>query len=491
MSTVELTDLLQSTNLLGYTGSRGIDGSAGIISSNTAPVDTSALWYDTASQGQSGYTGSQGTAGFTGSQGSAGFTGSQGLMGYTGSSGAGTPGAGGTGLTLRTIQTANFTAITGNVYPIDTRLNPVTVTLPASPTAGDIVGFIDYAGTWSSNSVTVNRNSSNIAGLASNPVYAARESSVQLIYIDANQGWKTYNYSTTPIPSLVPSEILIVAGGGGGVDGRTGGGGAGGLLYYGTESPKTPNGSELYFVRNSNYLISIGAGGTSTDGASQGSNSSISGPGIDIAAIGGGGGGGGADTNSGRAGGNGGSGGGGGGNSQGNGLELPGGKGIYPGSSYLSQTRQGYDGGSAFSASGSPGGGGGGAGAAGSNAGGGPGAGGAGLQYSITGSATYYGGGGGGGSFNVGTANGGLGGGGNGGNQTTASTAGTANTGGGGGGRGVAPASAGGSGVVIFAYPDIYPNLTVSAGLSYTLDTVSRTGYKIYRFTAGTGTISW
>lgn len=432
MSTVELASLLQSTNLLGYTGS-------------------------------------------------------QGAIGYTGSASSG----GSTGLTLQTIQTANFTAITGNVYPIDTRLSPITITLPNNPSTGDIVGFIDYASTWSSNSVTVNRNNSNIAGLPADPVYSVRESSVQLIYLDSEQGWKTYNYNITPLPSIIPSEVLIVAGGGGGVDGRTGGGGAGGLLYYGTETPKTPNGSELYFVRNSSYTITIGAGGSSTDGASQGGNSSILGPSVVVTAVGGGGGGGGDTTNSGRAGGNGGSGGGGGGNTFGDGATLPGGKGIYPESIYLSQSRQGYDGGAAFSASGSPGGGGGGAGTQGSNAGGQPGAGGAGLQYSITGSSVYYGGGGGGGSFNVGTANGGLGGGGNGGNQSIASTAGTANTGGGGGGRGVGPASAGGSGVIIFAYSSSYPDLTVGAGLTYTVDTTTRTGYKIYRFTAGTGTISW
>ncbi len=93
MSTVELASLLQSTNLLGYTGSQGQDGSAGIVSSNTAPENTSLLWYDTQGQGQSGYTGSQGvlgSAGYTGSQGDIGYTGSQGDIGYTGSQG--TPG---------------------------------------------------------------------------------------------------------------------------------------------------------------------------------------------------------------------------------------------------------------------------------------------------------------------------------------------------------------------------------------------------------------
>jgi hypothetical protein len=57
----------------------------------------------------------------------------------------------------------------------------------------------------------------------------------------------------------------------------------------------------------------------------------------------------------------------------------------------------------------------------------------------------------------------------------------------------------GGSGVVILAYVNTEPNLiSVSAGLTCngtagntTPDTTSRPGYKVYKFTAGTGTISW
>jgi hypothetical protein len=44
--------------------------------------------------------------------------------------------------------------------------------------------------------------------------------------------------------------------------------------------------------------------------------------------------------------------------------------------------------------------------------------------------------------------------------------------------------------VVIIAYPDSSAALSsISGGLSYTQPT--RTGYRVYRFTGGTGTISW
>jgi hypothetical protein len=96
---------------------------------------------------------------------------------------------------------------------------------------------------------------------------------------------------------------------------------------------------------------------------------------------------------------------------------------------------------------------------------------------------------------------GGTGGGGAGGPYTGGSaTAGTANTGGGGGGGAYnasfggnnQPGAAGGSGVVIIAYPSSSAGLvSIGAGLTYTVDTSTRSGYRVYRFTAGTGTISW
>jgi hypothetical protein len=32
---------------------------------------------------------------------------------------------------------------------------------------------------------------------------------------------------------------------------------------------------------------------------------------------------------------------------------------------------------------------------------------------------------------------------------------------------------------------------SIGVGLTYTVDTSTRAGYRIYRFTAGTGTITW
>jgi hypothetical protein len=46
-----------------------------------------------------------------------------------------------------TAKTSPFTAAAGTGYFINTTCGAVTVTLPASPTAGDVVAFKDYANT--------------------------------------------------------------------------------------------------------------------------------------------------------------------------------------------------------------------------------------------------------------------------------------------------------------------------------------------------------
>jgi hypothetical protein len=86
---------------------------------------------------------------------------------------------------------------------------------------------------------------------------------------------------------------------------------------------------------------------------------------------------------------------------------------------------------------------------------------------------------------------------------------GTLNTGGGGGGGvGNGAAGSGGSGIVIIAYPSSFADLTsIGYGIvsqswngsawvnnlpgSTTPNTTIRPGYKVYRFSAGTGDIQW
>jgi hypothetical protein len=61
-----------------------------------------------------------------------------------------------------TVKTAPFTAVAGKGYFVNTTCAAVTVTLPASPTAGDVVSFKDYAGTFDTNNLTLCRNGNKI-----------------------------------------------------------------------------------------------------------------------------------------------------------------------------------------------------------------------------------------------------------------------------------------------------------------------------------------
>jgi hypothetical protein len=374
----------------------------------------------------------------------------------------------GGGLVMQAVQTTSFTAVAGNSYPINTTSGAVTATLPASATAGQQLNFFDYAGTASTNNITINPNGGKINGAAANAVISTARASVSLVYVDSTQGWVDVAVgNSTYIPQSYAVDYLVVAGGGGGggvgaaQGGGGGGGGAGG--YLGSSSSVTP------FL---SYAITVGSGGSGgsssgSDGrGTSGSNSSLS----SIAtAIGGGGGG---DADRGHSGYSGGSGGG------------MGGGGAAGSTSYGTGTSgQGNNGGSAYLA-GQPyaGGGGGGAGATGGNGGTNGGTGGAGLNWQSLGN-FYAGGGGGGVNLNGGSVSGGAGGNGGGGagGRNTSGTAGSTNTGGGGGAGGGDTANSGangGSGIVIIRYAGSQRGTggTVTSSGGYTYHTFTSSG---------------
>ena len=418
---------------------------------------------------------------------------------------------------VTTKKTANFTAVSGEGYFCDTAASGAfTLTLPSSPSAGDIVGLKDYNGNFASANLTIGRNSSPInGGNVIDPVISTDGASIFLVYVDGTQGWvatqddsstfsgenfvvatggtittcgdfKIHTFtgpgtftvcsiSATPANNNV--DYLVVAGGGSGAAQHSGGGGAGGLRFssstYTAPCTAAPRAGTAITVTATSFPITVGGGGAARPGigspsgacsqGNSGSNSSFST--ITSTAGGGGGGYGGAPRWNGLPGG---SGGGGGSGSPGG----PGGTGNTPPVS----PSQGNDGGDGAGAAEFSGGGGGGAGAAGANDS--PtvaGTGGVGLQVNINGTGHYWSGGGGGGSeLNVTGGNGGLGGGGGGGSMP-AGTQGTGggsalnsganavsgdggaggdNTGGGGGASGsnAKTGAAGGSGIVIIRY---------------------------------------
>ena len=93
------------------------------------------------------------------------------------------------GTSWQTVKTANFTASSGEGYFVNTTSVAITVTLPASPSLGDEITIIDYAGTADTNNITVARNGKNIQGSASDLTIAIERAAFTLVYVDTTQGW--------------------------------------------------------------------------------------------------------------------------------------------------------------------------------------------------------------------------------------------------------------------------------------------------------------
>ena len=390
-----------------------------------------------------------------------------------------------------TKKTASFTAANGEGYFIDTSSGAVTMTLPASPSAGDIVAFKDYDGSFGTNNLTIGRNGSNLDGNAADSVINTNNTSMSLVYVDATQGWKSVEEGTgfigetfmvatggtqttcgdfkihtftgpgtfcvSQISSTAANNVvsyMVIAGGASAGSDAGGGGGAGGFREYKssvdtyTASPLNGNPcGTAVTVTATSFPITVGAGGAATAAAcgpaaaigNDGSNSVFS----TITSTGGGGGG----TFSSSTGRPGGSGGGGRGTcaTAGNGNTPP----VTP--------SQGFPGADAPS----PGYSGGGGGATGKGTRGTPntsgGAGGPGATTSITGSPVGRAGGGAGGTAGdwptAGTATDGGGAGGAGPTGGAPGSDATVNTGGGGGGGSDnSGGGAGGSGIVVIRY---------------------------------------
>ena len=415
-------------------------------------------------------------------------------------------GFGGTGVVswdTASIKTTGFTAVTGTGYFCNTTGGAFTVTLPLSPSAGDVIGVADYAKTFDTDNLTLGRNGSNIGGGADDASIQTEGIAVTLVYVDATKGWivtDSGNQSDAPLPTYIAAtggcittcgnfkmhtflspntfcvsavgnpagsntvEYMVVAGGGGGGSYYAGGGGAGGYR----ESPGTASGSYTVSplgvapavalpVSVTGYPITVGGGGTSGSPSSRPGGTGVNSVFSTITSAGGGGGGSdpGLPNHSGNPGGSG-----------GGSAYFTTGDGTTAGTGNTPPVTppQGNTGGLGTNpgVGGHGAGGGGGATAVGQNA---PncataGAGGAGATSSInttpTARAGGGGGGGGGGPQPYTPGAGGAGGGGAGATDPSgAGTAGTVNTGGGGGGgnnTGPAVGGTGGSGIVIIRY---------------------------------------
>ena len=209
-----------------------------------------------------------------------------------------------------TVKTTGFTAATGIGYFCNTTSGAFTVTLPASPSAGDVVAVADYAKTFDTANLTLGRNGSNIGGQALDSDISTEGIAVTLVYVDVTKGWivtDSGNQTDAPGPLFVTAtggcittsgdykihtflspntfcvtcagnsagsqsvDYMVIAGGGGGGNKRAGGGGAGGYresngtasgCYTVSPLATTPTTVPAIAVTVQGYPIIVGGGGT-------------------------------------------------------------------------------------------------------------------------------------------------------------------------------------------------------------------------------------
>jgi len=102
------------------------------------------------------------------------------------------------------VVTSDTTMVAGRGYFVDSSGGTKTMTLPASPTIGDTVAV--HALDGATNAVTVARNSSNIEGGTGNLSLDSNYGAVTLIFTDAANGWVRHNKE-------IPDTFIAATGG--------------------------------------------------------------------------------------------------------------------------------------------------------------------------------------------------------------------------------------------------------------------------------------
>lgn len=88
------------------------------------------------------------------------------------------------------MRTSDFNAEIAGRYGVDTSGGIITATLPAVPTAGQAIYFMDAGGAFATNTFTVDRNGNTINGAASNLAKTTNGESFGLMYTGST--WRTY-----------------------------------------------------------------------------------------------------------------------------------------------------------------------------------------------------------------------------------------------------------------------------------------------------------
>ena len=97
------------------------------------------------------------------------------------------------GTSWQAVKTSTFTAVAGEGYFVNTTSGVITMNLPAG-TLGSEISFVDYAGTFDSNTFTIAANGSEkINGSTADLTVSVERAANTLVYTDGTQGWLLKN----------------------------------------------------------------------------------------------------------------------------------------------------------------------------------------------------------------------------------------------------------------------------------------------------------
>jgi len=97
------------------------------------------------------------------------------------------------GTSWQAVKTSTFTAVAGEGYFINTTGGAFEMDLPAG-SIGDEVSFVDYAGTFDTNALTIDQNGTEKIAGSTDPLTVSTERAANtLVYVDGTQGWLLKN----------------------------------------------------------------------------------------------------------------------------------------------------------------------------------------------------------------------------------------------------------------------------------------------------------
>jgi hypothetical protein len=104
---------------------------------------------------------------------------------------------------------SDYTALNNDVVFVNTASSALTVTLPASPTAGSKIKVLDVAANSQNNNITILGNSRNIGG-ASAYIINTPDSSAEFLFINNTKGWNVLNEYISTTKPQTPTSISAV-----------------------------------------------------------------------------------------------------------------------------------------------------------------------------------------------------------------------------------------------------------------------------------------